>query len=65
MHTIGEIIFWKCLVLAAWESFHEARKAKLHEAAWKALVARFNYEWSRRRAQQPLLLADLRAKGFQ
>lgn len=67
MVNIGEVIFWKAVVLSGWAAFQEAREARLHDRVWQALVARFQHEWDRRRAKQPLALTDLRAerlKGF-
>ena len=67
MVNIGEVIFWKAVVLTGWSAFQEAREARLHDRAWQALVARFQHEWDRRRAKQPLALTDRRAerlKGF-
>ena len=56
MHSIGEVIFWKCVVLTGWSAFQEAREAELHKAAWARLIELFNREWNRRRAEQPLQL---------
>lgn len=56
------VMFGKTVVLAGWAAFQEAREANLHKRAWAALVERFQHEWDRRRAEQPLALADLRSE---
>ena len=56
MASIGEIIFCKSVVLTGWATFQEARKERWDKMAWDALVVRFQAEWDRRRAEQPLQL---------
>ena len=54
--NIGEVIFWKTLVLATWAAFKEAKE----RGEFERLLVRFQREWDRRRAQQPLALTDQR-----
>ena len=63
MVNIGEVIFWKAVILTGWAAFQEAREARLHDRAWQALVARFQREWDHRRAKQPLQLPKPTAGG--
>ena len=56
--SIGWIIFWKCVVLTAWETAKELR-AKRRDRLRADL---FYQEWRRRTAKHPLALPDLRAE---
>lgn len=53
---LGVVMFGKAFVLACWAGYKEAREAKLFERAWAELLLRFQQEWDKRRAKQPLLL---------
>lgn len=67
MIYLGQVMFFKSLILAFWIAFKEAREAGHIDRAWQSLVARFKREWDRRRAEQPLMLTDQRtdlAKGL-
>lgn len=64
---LAYVMFFKALVLSFWVAFQEARQRGAIDRAWADLVARFNREWDRRRAKQPLVLTDQRsevAKGL-
>lgn len=52
MSHLAQIVFLKSLILAAWAGFQEAREKKV----FSRLLRRFQQEWDRRRAKQPLLL---------
>lgn len=54
MVNVGEVMFWKALILSGWAAFQEARE----RGKFNALVIRFQHEWDRRRAKQPLALVD-------
>lgn len=59
MLSIGWVVFWKALILAAWASYTEERdrrKARRLPPISKAMLVAFEKEWQRRRAKQPLLL---------
>lgn len=58
--SIGWIMFWKAFILALWAAFKEHREKKKAEAVDVELLARFNDEWNRRSAKQPLMLTDRR-----
>lgn len=58
--SIGWLMFWKALVLSLWGAVEIAWETFQKRKADKALVGRFQQEWDRRRAKQPLALADLR-----
>ncbi len=60
--SIGWIMFWKALILSLWAAYKEHREKKKAREVDPALVARFNEEWSRRSAKQPLLLTDKRTE---
>ena len=61
--SIGWIMFWKALILALIGSFQEHReKKKQAKKESDELLARFNEEWDRRSAEQPLLLTDRRSE---
>ena len=50
--SIFWIMFWKAVVLSCWASFQEAREKR----KFSGLLVRFQHEWDRRRAKQPLAL---------
>lgn len=58
MANIGEVMFWKAVILTGWATFQEVRERNAHKRAWDSLVLRFQHEWNRRRAKQPLALVD-------
>lgn len=62
MIYLGQVMFFKSLILAFWIAFKEAREAGHIDRAWQSLVARFKREWNRRRAKQPLMLTDQRSE---
>jgi hypothetical protein len=67
MSYLAQVMFVKAVILSFWVAYKEAREAGMIDRAWQSLVARFQSEWDRRRAQQPLVLTDQRtdlAKGI-
>lgn len=56
--SIFWIMFWKALILSLYAQY----KDKKEQTGVDPLLAVFNREWSKRRASQPLLLTDQRAK---
>lgn len=59
MSHLAQVMFYKSLILAAWVGYKEAREA----GAFKRLLIRFQSEWDKRRAKQPLMLTDQRPKS--
>lgn len=68
--SIAWVMFFKSVILAAWAVYAEDRKKRKRkdfvDRRWKerqeaALLARFQAEWDRRRAKQPLALTDRRS----
>ena len=60
MSYLAQVMFLKAVILSFWVAFKEAREAGAIDRAWQSLLARFNSEWNRRRAKQPLMLTDQR-----
>lgn len=48
---LAEVMFWKAVIVTAWATYAETRPDR-------ALLLRFQQEWERRRAKQPLALPD-------
>lgn len=61
MSHLAQVMFLKSFILAAWAGFKEAREA----GVWRDLLTRFQSEWDRRRAEQPLMLTDERPQRFE
>lgn len=62
MEHLALVMFLKALVLSFWVTVKEAREAGIIDRAWQELLLKFQREWDRRRAEQPLVLTDQRAK---
>ena len=61
---LAQIIFVKSLILAFIAAYQEARDDGLIERWRKDLLRRFQHEWDRRRAEQPLALTDQRTSSL-
>lgn len=60
MVNIGEVIFYKALVLSAWAAFKEVRERRKASGFTPASIAVAQRYWNARCAKQPRLLTDER-----